>query len=201
MKILYLNGLNNGTINPLEKRSIASLAGTGLEVEHVPVNWLSDEPFDAFLERFTGITRNSLLKHGCVALVGASAGGSLALNIFGHLANSDLYAITLCSRLHEPSLPWWEPRTPQRMSHIGKRKEARNFYSSVQFCEQVTLPKLTDTEKQRIITIKQWADEVVPRPTMNVEGLREYRVPALGHVLGIAIGIRHLPEIIEGMNI
>jgi hypothetical protein len=99
--------------------------------------------------------------------------------------------------LHEAPLPWWDRRNLTRMAHIGTSQPSQTFFDSVTYCGEVTVPKLTKQDKERLIIVQQWADFVVPRPTISIDGVRIYRVPALGHGWGIAMGVQRLPEIVE----
>ncbi|HSW99618.1 MAG TPA: hypothetical protein VLH38_01130 [Patescibacteria group bacterium] len=194
-RILYFNGLTNGVTRKREALAIDYLERRGARVTHVPVNWFSGESFEELLARMVAYTEAALTDQGKLILVGASAGGSLVLNILGRLHNKNLYAVTLCSRIHESALPWWDKRTLRRMAYIGKSKESRSFFDSVVYCGTTTIPSLSTAEKHRIITVVQWADDVVPRQTMQIKGVRTYRVSAFGHGWGIAMATRRLPEI------
>lgn len=197
---VYFNGLNRGTINRGERSAIKRAANDNIDIEHIPIDWLSNESFDNFINKTTAACEEELKQYGSLLLVGASAGGSLAINVFGELSNENVRVVTLCSRLHEPDLRWWDPRSLERMAHIGTAKESRLFYDSVMRSGNTTIPSLAPKDRQRITTVKQWADEVVPRPTMNVEGLQSYIVPGFGHHYGIVMGIKHLKTIVNSQK-
>jgi hypothetical protein len=83
------------------------------------------------------------------------------------------------------------------MARIGTSQPSQLFFDSVTHCGEITIPKLTKQDKERLIIVQQWADFVVPRPTMSIDDVRIHHVPALGHGWGIAMGVRRLPEIIK----
>jgi hypothetical protein len=194
---LFFNGLSDGMTRKREQLGIDYLAMRGIIVEHVGINWRSDESFEQLLERVIAITKEKLKEHGKLLLIGSSAGGSLAINVLGKLHDKDLRAITLCSRLHLAKLPWWDRRTLTRMAYIGTPKASQKFYDSVVYCTETAIPKLTKVDKEHIIIVQQLADDVVPRATMGIEGARVYKVPAFGHGWGIALGVRYLPKVID----
>jgi len=194
--VLYFNGLGYGKTRRRERLAMRYLAKRGIMVTHAPVDWYAGESFEDLFARMVELTRAQLREHGELVLVGSSAGGSLAVNIIGELHSSRLSAVTLCSRLHETPLAWWDRRNLPRMAHIGGKRSAQAFYDSVIYCGEVTIPKLTAGDKKSIITAQQWADFVVPRGTMNIDGMRVYKVPGLGHGWGIAVAARCLPRII-----
>ncbi len=195
---LFFNGLGNGKTRRREQIAVRYLARRGIQVEHVQIDWHSDESFTSLLKRVTKITEQKLQEHGKLVLIGSSAGGSLAINVLGMIRNKNLRAVTLCSRLHLAKLPRWDHRTLKRMAYIGKPKQSQQFYESVTYCTETTIPKLTTADKQRITIIQQEADAVVPRATMGIDGVPTYKVPAFGHGWGIALAVRRLPKILQG---
>jgi|SRR5579859_229034 len=197
LHVLYLNGLGSGKIRKREQLALRYLAKYDITVTAAQIDWYAGEDFNDLLARMVTLTKEQLKKHGKLVLVGSSAGGSLVVNILGKLHDSNLYGVTLCSRLHEASLPWWDRRNLTRMAHIGTPHSSRAFFDSVTYCGEVTIPKLTKQDKQRLIIVQQWADFVVPRSTMGIPGVKVYRVPALGHGWGIAMGVRRLPKILR----
>lgn len=197
---LYFNGLGSGATRKREKLAIRYLAKHGIKVEHVSIDWRSDESFSSLLNRTVTITQEHLKKHRKLLLIGSSAGGSLAVNILGTLHDKDLSVVTLCSRLHEASLPWWEYRSLKRMAYVGTSNASQSFFDSVVYCSDITIPNLTKQDKDRMVIVRQWADDVVPRRTMSIDGVRIYKVPALGHGWGIAMGVRRLPNIIKELE-
>ena len=196
MHVLYFNGLGHGKTRRRERLAMRYLAKRGIMVTHAPIDWYAGESFEDLLPRMVALTRAQLKEHGKLVLVGSSAGGSLAVNILGELHDPRLYAVTLCSRLHEAPLAWWDWRNLTRMARIGGKQSAPAFYDSVIYCGDITMPKLTAKDKRRIVTTRQWADFVVPRRTTSIPGVRMYRVPGLGHGWGIAMAARRLPRII-----
>lgn len=192
---LFFNGLSNGTARKREQLAIDYLAKRGIIVDHIGIDWRSDESFEQLLKRVTKITKEKLKEHGKLVLVGSSAGGSLAINTLGAIQDKNLSAITLCSRLHLAKLPWWDWRNLKRMAYLGKAKASQSFYDSVTYCTKTTIPKLTKEDKERIIIVQQLADDVVPRSTMSIDGVKTYKVAALGHGWGIAAGVRQLPKL------
>jgi len=197
--VLFLNGLSDGTTRKREQFAIKYLAKHDIIVEHIPVNWRSEESFADLLERLTKITRQKLKEHGQLLLIGSSAGGSLALNVFKRVDSKNLYAITLCSRLHDVQLPWWDWRTMDRMAYMGTPKASQKFVDSVAYCTDKIIPALTVKDKKRIVIVQQLADGVVPRPTMSINDAQTYKVFAIGHGWGIALGVRHIPKIVNSM--
>lgn len=198
---LYLNGLNHGTISAAERWALQKLADKETEVRHISVDWCSGATFDELLTMVIAEVRQASSTHDRVVIVGASAGGSLAVNVYGRVGSPNVHVVTLCSRLQEPKLGWWDVRTLKRMAHIGTKRASQSFYDSLLYCQNVTIPALSATELRSIISIKQWADEIVPRRTMCVPGVRMVTVPGVGHQYGIAAGIYKLRSLIVGRGL
>ncbi|SRR6266702_3007256 len=197
---LYFNGLTDGHLRQREQFAMHYLAKRGIEVMPTQVNWRSDESFDKLLARLTKLAETELENHGQLLLIGTSAGGSLALNVFHTLKHrKDVMVVTLCARLHEARLPWWDHRTMERMAYVGTPKASKKFVDSVEYCTHTTIPNLSETDEKQIVIVKQWMDDVVPRSTMGIPGVRTTTVPAIGHGWGMAMGVRRLPKISKSL--
>lgn len=191
--VLYFNGLGLGKTRKRELLAMRYLAKHGIEVTHASVDWYAGESFTDLLDHMVALTKEQVKEHGEIILVGSSAGGSLAINVLGKLHDPSISVVTLCSRLNEMPLKRWDKRSLSLMAHLGTKQPSQAFFDSVSYCTKSTIPKLTDEDKERIITAQQWADFVVPRPTMTIPGVQTYKVPGLGHGWGIAMATRRLP--------
>ena len=175
------------------------LARRGISVRHVPVDWYAKEPFPDLLTRMTAVVQEELNEHGNVTLCGVSAGGSLAVNVCGKLHSTNLTAAVLCGPLRVAKLPRWDRRTLERIAFRDPNRPSQSFFDSVTYCGTAAIPALTDEDRHRLVTVQQWADDVVPRPTMGIPGVRVVRVPGVGHTFGIAVGVLYLPAIIKAL--
>lgn len=193
---LYFNGLGSGKTRKRERFAIGYLAKRGIQVEHISIDWRSSEPFEKLLARLANTTKAKLKEHGDLVLIGSSAGGSLALNIFKQVNSKNLSVITLCSRLHDAELARWDHRTMQKMAYIGTPKASQLFVDSVTYCTDKTIPNLTKVDKRHVTIVRQLADDVVPKRTMEIEGIKVCKVIAVGHGWGIAEGVRQLPQLL-----
>lgn len=194
---LYFNGLGNGRTRKRERLALRYLAKYGVQVEHVSVNWYASEQLNDLMGRLTTLAKRRLGEHDSLVLVGSSAGGSLALNVFKRVNDKRLSVVTLCSRLQETALAPWDRRTLPRMAGIGTTKASQLFVESVRYCTSTTVPSLTAADKQRITVVRQLADDVVPRPTMDIAGVQTHTVWAVGHGWGIAEAVRQLPAVLR----
>ncbi len=198
MLLLYLNDV--GGIRQKEIQELESLKAQGFEIEHLKIDWYTRDTFENSLNHFAAKTKPTLKQYKHVVLIGAGAGGSLAINIFSKLHERRLFTVTLCSRLNEIVLPIWDRRSLERVAYIGKTNESKLYFDSVMYCATKSIPKLSKAYKSQIITAHQKADPSMPRQTMIVTGIRDYKLSGFGHAAGITNGIRQLRKIIESCH-
>jgi len=201
IRVLYFNGLGTGKPRRPEKLAMRVffryLGRHGISVRHIPVDWYAKEPFSELLDHMIAAVRDELATHAEVVLCGVSAGGSLAVNVQAGLRNKKLSVVVLCGPLRIAQLSWWDRRTLERIAFRDPNRPSQCFFDSVTYCDTTAIPTLNHDEKRRIVTVQQWSDTVVPRQTMGIPGVKVFRVPGMGHTLGIGIGILYLPTIIR----
>lgn len=168
-----------------------------ISFRHVPINWYAKEPFPELLERVARLAKEELATYGNVTLCGISAGGSLAVNVFSKLHSKNVSAVVICGRVKLAKLPRWDKRTLESAAFRDPKRPSQNFFDSVTYCSTTVIPSLAPEDKQRIITVQQWADTDVPRAMMGIPGVQVYGVPGIGHALGIGISVLYLPKILN----
>jgi hypothetical protein len=189
--LIYIPGLNDRY--PIQKRLTNLLplywGRLGIDVHIVPMYWENRETFSIKQKRILDLV-DLLVKQGHkVSIVGQSAGGSAAGNVFITRKNTIHCFVNITGRLKVgtnvfPSLTF----------------AARN---SSAFTESVTLfemnePKLPAADKKRILTIRPFIDEVVPASTVPVPGATNLVAPFPEHILGgILIDIFYAGRIMD----
>jgi hypothetical protein len=200
MHVLYFNGLGPGKTRKREELAMRYLAKHDLHVTHHGINWRSGESFNELLDKAVKATKDKLKAKGRLALVGSSAGGSMAINVFSQLQDENLLAVSLCGRLHPGNLGWWDWRDLKRMAHLGTKHASQSFYDAVVYCDKVAIPALRPESLRRITTTQQIFDFVVPKHTMEIPGVEPTFIPAIGHGMGIGMAVYRLPQIVEKLN-
>lgn len=195
--VLYINGLGDGEWHYRQRMLAKDLESYGYELEHSHLNWLSNKSFQEHLEETTEKAESILRNQGKLAIVGSSAGGSMAMNVFKELDSENAIAVNMCGRLAEGTLAGWDWRKLTTMAHLGTSRASRSFYDSVKFCETETAPSLTARQKKQLFIFHQLFDFVVPHQTMLIQGVQDRRLPAIGHGLGIFLAGRMLPAILK----
>lgn len=195
--VLYINGLGDGEWKQSERGAARRLERQGYSFEHAHLNWRSSEGFEAQLGDIIKKAEDIVREQGKLAIVGASAGGSMAVNVFKKLDSERVVAVNICGRLAEGDLAKWDWRKLEVMAHLGTSKASQSFYDSVKFCDTETVPSLTDQHKERLFIFHQLFDFVVPHSTMLIPGVQNKQLSVIGHGSGIYLATRRLPDILE----
>lgn len=199
MHILYFNGLGEGRMRRREEVAIGFLKRRGHEVTHGHVNWYAKRPLDKLVREKELQARKLLTTHGRVAIVGSSAGASLAFNTLAALPNDqNAYAVSLCGRIKPGDLSIWDWRTLDVMARLGDPVESQLFYDSVVLCNK-NLDNMSPKSLARLRIAEQLADFVVPKSTMHDDRIATTRIYGIGHGMGIAMAVLALPKIIDDL--
>lgn len=144
------------------------------------MGWKDDEKFGTRLANLLKNIDKEIQVGRKVNLIGISAGGSMALNVFAERQNTVNKVINVCGRLRSgiqvrPSL--------ERAS-----REIISFRDSVLKFEQSKL-RIDKNKRVKIITIKGLYDEIVPVSTVILESTSNRRLICIGHSLTIFIAL------------
>lgn len=178
LNIIFLPGLNDQ--HPVQRKlvSLFPLLWEELHIKlHViPMYWEKREPYHKKQKRILTVVDSLLTTHRQVAIMGQSAGGSAAGNIFAARKNKLACFINITGRLKEgfsvyPSL-----------KHAARN--SRSFAESVKLFETKNEPKLSMEDRKRILTIRPFIDEVVPADCVPVYGATNLVAPFPEHAIG-----------------
>jgi hypothetical protein len=178
---LYINGLGNGKTRLHEKAAETWWKQSGHDFIHAHVDWYDGEPFEAKLDEILTQARALLKEFGKLAIIGSSAGGSLALNTYHALKNENVVAINAHGRLRAGSYSDTSWDSLYRRAHLDTDQPSQSFYDSVWHCERTVLSNLTESDKKRILVLTQLTDMVVPIELMKIDGVKEHKSLAFGH--------------------
>ncbi len=178
---LYINGLGNGKTRLHENVAEAWWKRSGHDFIHAHIDWYDGEPFEVKLDEILTQARALLKEFGKLAIVGSSAGGSLALNTYHALKNESVVAINAHGRLRAGNYSYTSYNSLYRRAHLDTDQPSQSFYDSVRRCEQTVLPNLNDSDKKRILVLTQLTDMVVPIELMKIDGVKEHKSLAFGH--------------------
>lgn len=184
LAVLYINGLGDGSIGVVDRLVKAWWELAGVEFKHAQVNWFDEEKFNNHLERLVGQAKGFIHEFGRVAIIGSSAGGSMAGNVFGALKGESVCLVSSRGRLRVGDYDGSDPNSLHRRAYLHTSKPSQSFFDSVKHFEDKVLPHLTDEDRQRILILSQLTDMVVPLSLMSISGVEEHRSFALGHAGG-----------------
>ena len=197
--VVFLNGLGRPKVGTPEMSIFRYLRSKNVDMTPAAIDWHSNLTFQEIFDRATEFAEQKIRQKGRIALIGASAGGSLGVNVVQRLRSSrpdsDVSLVTLSGRL----------RVGDRRNLINSalnalgRQPSPAYVESVLRCDESAIPKLSDLDKQFVRTVHPSSDEEVPLDTMGIEGVESYPVRAIGHIPGIARGILLVPEILDNI--
>lgn len=177
--IIIIPGLGNGVKK--HEWAVKSWKKYGITPHVFDAKWRVEENgFQRKLDRALSLIDSLIGTNTSVSIMGNSAGSSFALNIFGKRKNHINKIIVNCGRVRDGDLPWF---TFQKAT-----KGSPSFKESV-LRAQALEKTFTLEDRRKILTLRPLFDEVVPSFTVPILGAQNVVVPALGHVLGIALNM------------
>jgi esterase/lipase len=113
-----------------------------------------------------------------VSIIGTSAGGSMALNVFYARKEAISRVVNICGRLRAGKGVY--PSLEQAA------KKSKSFEESVRRCESGE-SLLGTQDRERILTMRALYDEVVPTSTSVINGAENRQVLSIEHMLTIGL--------------
>ena len=178
---LYINGLGDGSTTPKDKLVSWWWRRKNLTIEHAHVNWYDGGSYDEKLLQIEQKVDEMLRTFGSVAIIGSSAGGSLALNTLFSMRDKNVCAVVAHGRIKAGDYPKAHRMSLVHRAHLDTSKPSQAFFDSVMHCENTTMQDMSDTDKQRVLLLTQLTDMVVPMDCMTDGELAEHRSIAFGH--------------------
>ena len=178
---LYINGLGDGSTTTKDKVVKWWWQRAGQSIQHAHINWYDSKSLDEKLGVIEQQANEMLTRFGGVAIIGSSAGGSLAVNSFYRLRDKNVCAISTHGRLRAGDYPDSHRMSLHHRAHLNTDKPSQSFFDSVMRAETEVIPRLTDQDKERLLILTQLTDLVVPMECMGIEGVQQHRSVAFGH--------------------
>lgn len=169
--LLYIPGLGE-RYDTYRKRALGLWRLFGVEARLLPMNWYDGEPYD---DKYSDVSAviGSLLDAGTkVSLVGESAGGSMAINLFArHPQVMNLITIAGVNASTTPVAAKTLRRGPAftvSRQHVGE-----------------SLDMLSAERRRNIYTVSGLRDDVVRRQYSRITGAHNHYIWAVGHIVTI----------------
>lgn len=186
---LYINGLGYGHERSQEKLMKWWWRRKGIALEHLQTNWRDGQSFDSKLGAAIQKAEDMLQEYDGITIIGTSAGGSLALNTYCELKDKNICLVSSHGRMKAGDYEKSDRRSMYRRARLGTDHPLSAFADSVANAEHNIIHNLTQQDKQRILTLDQLTDLIVPLETMVIDGTETHRSFTLGHSGGL---IAHL---------
>lgn len=178
---LYLNGLGDGKGAPQDRLVRWWWRLAGLNFQHAHINWYDGKDLKEKLITVEQKVDKMLGSFEGVAIIGSSAGGSLALNSYYRQKDKNVCAVIAHGRLRAGSYPNYARMSLYRRAHLdASKRPSQSFYDSVKLAESI-IPKLSKKDKERVLVLTQLTDMVVPMECTGISGVATHRSLAFGH--------------------
>ncbi len=181
---LYVNGLGYGNLTPKDRLAKWWWKRSGRTIEHAGINWYGGGSLEEKVEQVENKVDQMLKVFGGVAIIGGSAGGGLALNVFSKMKHKNVCAITAHARVKVGDYEDSDRMSLSRRAHMNSRRPAPSFVDSVTYVESVVIPGFSDDDKSRLLNLTQIRDRVVDIDLMKIEGVQTHRARTAGHLGG-----------------
>lgn len=178
---LYINGLGDGETTLKDKVVKWWWQRAGMDIQHAHINWYDGKSLEEKLTAVEQKVDEMLSRFGGVAIIGSSAGGSLAVNSFYRLRDKNVCAVSTHGRLKAGDYPDSHRMSLYHRAHLDTGKPSQSFFDSVTMAETQAIPDLSEQDKERLLILAQLTDMVVPMETMSIEGVQQRRSIAFGH--------------------
>ncbi len=178
---LYINGLGDGRTTPKDRLVRWWWRRAGRVIEHAHINWYDGGGLHDKERQVQEHVDDMLHRFGGVAMIGGSAGGGLALNVFASMKHQNVAAVMTHARVHVGEYDKMDRMSLWRRAHLDSDRPAQAFYDGVAKVDQTTIPDLSQDDKGRLLVLTQLTDLVVDLPLMDIPGVQTHRSLAFGH--------------------
>ena len=176
LHLIYIPGLGDGRVGG-QRKAVSTWQWWGVEAELLQMNWGNKEAWPAKFERLLARIDALDAEGKAVALVGASAGASAAINAFAARKDAVVGVVLIAGKVNRPEA-----------IGAGYRKRDPAFVTSAYGCEKA-LQTLNNDDRGRILSRYAILDGVVSKADSMIPGAHNQIVPLVSHVLTIAVQI------------
>jgi pimeloyl-ACP methyl ester carboxylesterase len=171
--ILYIPGLGDG-YDPFRQNLLRFWSIFSVTAQLVPMQWFGDESYDAKYQRASQAITDLAKTGAKISLVGESAGGSMAINLFA--AHPQVANLVTIAGVNQASTPV--------ASHTLRRGPA--FAVSRRRISE-SLLRISDGRRRRIYSLSAWMDSVVTARHSHIPGANSRRIWSVGHLYTITL--------------
>lgn len=171
--IFYIPGLGDG-YDRFRSKALRFWTIFGVRAELIPMRWDDDEPYDIKFERVARAVKEASAKNSRVTLIGESAGGSMALNMF--VANPTVNTLITIAGVNTAATPV-----------AGYRLRRSPAFAESRYRVNESLRRLDASRRDAIHTVRATVDNVVRARHSQIDGAHNHRIWAYGHLYTITL--------------
>lgn len=174
--IIYVPGLNDkSSLNNFFIKLLPRFWNSNfIQVHIVYPNWSKghfQEKLKEIIQEIDGFSSGE-----SVVLMGQSAGVSAVLNAFARRKSKINNVICICGRVRAGKQVF------PSLTFAAKGNIA--FKESIDLFEKEVEQKLTEKDKEKILILRPFWDDIVPSSTAKIDGVKMIIMPVIGHMLG-----------------
>jgi hypothetical protein len=175
--VIYFPGLGDEKTDKAQMFMLSFWKIYGLNPVYHPMIWIDKKSFSEKLESILEEVDSYIAKGDKVSLVGVSAGGSIAINVYAQ-RRKDIYRVAcVCGKLKNPQT-------------IRESTYSRNLAFKGSLAElEKSLPSLSNEDRRKILSLSAIRDQQVPPADTIIEGARSGKLPMTGHVKSITYAL------------
>jgi hypothetical protein len=164
--IIYFPGVGDDKNGGIQQEAIEKWQKFGLVPYYLPMNWHGSEPYKARLQKILKLIDKLLREGNQVSLVGASAGASMAMNVYG--ARKEI----------------------NRPETLGDNYKSKNpsLLPCVKGSARVAA-ELTKEDKKKMLTIFSFFDGTVSKADAKITGVKNKTLPVILHPVCIYVSL------------
>jgi hypothetical protein len=175
--VIYLPGLSDHTNGHIQKKALVKWRKHNFEPHFVHINWHDNESFKHKFERILKLIDGFIDNKNTVSLVAASAGCSMAINVYAARKDKIASVVLICGKLRDPGT-------------VGENYKTQNpsFIYSVIESDKI-VKKLDKTDKVKMLTLRPLFDETVKKSDGTIEGVSDKIFLSVEHALSIILAL------------
>lgn len=171
--ILYIPGLGDG-YDPIRKKALRAWSLFGVTAQLVPMVWYDGQSYEQKYQQASDIIVRLVDSGARVSLVGESAGGSMAINLFA--AHPKVARLITVAGVTMPTTPVAQRTLRKSSAFAASRQQLRD-----------SLLHIDEKRRHDIYTLSALNDNIVQPQHSVIPGSHARRIFSIGHLATITI--------------
>lgn len=180
---IYINGLSNNKF--FSNLVLYFWRKSNMNFFFANINWFDNDNFITKKNEILLLAKSLIEKYGKLAIIGVSAGASLAINIFNDIKKENISLVLVNGRVNIGNYKNSNKNSLYSRSKINNKKSYKAFYDMVTTSDNIVNNTLLEKDKLKILVMNSYLDFIVPRNLSFIENAKVITSPTIGHNLGI----------------